>query len=503
MSSEGWDDVPPQSAEAVVTATPGRVWSEEQIKIGEWAKGSKGNAKVVARAGCGKTSSIAGVVIPNAPEAKILYVVFNKKNQLEAKDKISDPRVDVKTFNGLGFGFVRGQWRNCRPDDLVERDRIRLIEPKIPNSVIGEVLKLVGWAKNCSAEAKAAELEMVAEEKGWEAEEWESREWGIKRLAEIAKAAMDLAKEPEALGRISFNDQLWLPIVMGWVRPWWDLVIVDEAQDTNPTQKKMIEGCFRKGGRILFVGDNRQAIYGFRGADGDSLGQLGRRFSAETLTLTTTYRCAKAIVREANVEVPDLKARDGAPEGMVNELTKRALIGVVGAGDAILSRTNAPLMPICLALLKAGKRAKIEGREIGKQLLAIAEKWKARTVPEFLTGVTAWKQRKVARVLAKNLDPDIAAGQLEGIEDQASIFFAVAEDAEGVAEINQRLLTLFGEAAGDAGGIVLSSVHRAKGLEWKRVFLLGETFRREKGGEEANIWYVATTRAQQSLTWVW
>jgi superfamily I DNA/RNA helicase len=51
--------------------------------------------------------------------------------------------------------------------------------------------------------------------------------------------------------------------------------------------------------------------------------------------------------------------------------------------------------------------------------------------------------------------------------------------------------------------VVLSSVHKAKGLEWNRVFLISKTFRVTKGeDEEANIYYVAVTRAKQELVFV-
>lgn len=501
MTDTDWDDIPvleaPPKAET-------RVWSEEQLKIKEWAKTAKGNARVTARAGTGKTTTIESMIVPNAVEKKILYVVFNKKNQLEAQKKIVDGRCDIKTFNALGYGFVKQNWQNARPDDDVERDRVKAAEPGMPDRVVSEVVKLIAWAKNTEPHAERFELEELADRQGIEVEAYDASNWPSSELARVAEEAMSYALDPDDRGRISFNDQVWLPVVKGWVKPWWDLILVDEAQDMNQVQLEMIEKCYKAGGRLAFVGDERQAIYGFRGADSEAMQYLSKKFNAQELKLTTTYRCAKKIVEAARELVPDYRAAPDAPDGIV-----RTVVGSDGAlkelkvGDAVLSRVNAPLMPLCLALLKKGVPARIEGRDIGKMLAAIARKFNAQSVPDFIKKVSSWRDKKVSRVRAKALSFEAKVGQIAGIDDQADVFFALAEDAKGVTEIMEKLTTLFSDSEeGERPKVTLSSVHRAKGLEWERVFILKSTLRAEKGGEEANIAYVATTRAKRELVWI-
>lgn len=507
MSSE-WDEIggQPEEVQQVSTATPaGHRWSPEQMKIAAWAKQSKSNGRVVARAGSGKTSSIEGCVIPNAPEGKQLYVVFNRKNKEEAERKIKDPRVEIKTFNGLGYSFVRNQWKGVKPEESVETERVKIAAgPKIPWAVIGEINKLVAWAKNCEPFAGAEELIQIGLDRGIEPDWEDQKEWPLERCAQIGAKAMELAQIPGPT--ISYNDQIWLPVVLGWARAWWDLVIVDEAQDINQTQLLMIGKCVKRGGRVLAVGDDRQSLYSFRGAMQSSMETIREKFQMEEMTLTTTYRCARRIVEVAREIVPDFKAAEDAPEGVVRDLIGTGrLLEEARVGDAILSRVNAPLMPLCLGFLKRGIPARIEGRDIGKALHATASKWKARTVPEFLGAVKGWAQKKVQRVQAKGLAPDLEAGQIEGIQDQAAVFYAVAEEAKNVEEVMGRLLSLFADSSGSgpAAAIVLSSVHRAKGLEWDRVYVLATTLRTERGGEEANVTYVATTRARRELVMVW
>jgi superfamily I DNA/RNA helicase len=504
-----WDDIPQQAPVVVEQEKPKYKWSDEQLAMQNWAKNSKKNARVTARAGTGKTKSIEAMVVPAAPEKRILYVVFNKKNQLEAKEKITDPRVDIKTFNALGYGFVKQNWQQVRPDDQVEKDRIVAVAgKKIPQGVMEETRKIVAWAKNTAPMATKLELEDIAFEQGFTPEpEDEEQGWTVGKMAQVALEVLELSKMPDAQNRVSFNDQVWLPVVMGWVRPFWDLIVVDEAQDMNVTQREMIRKCYkREGGRIMFVGDDRQSIYRFRGAAQDSMGQLAAFFKTEELTLTTTYRCAKKIVELAKEAVPDYRAADDAAEGVVKTIYgTNEVVRLVKPGDAILSRVNAPLMPLCLALLKLRVPARIEGRVIGRQLAQIAAKFKARTVREFLEAVKAWAARRIERILAKDMDYEKRGNLIAAIRDQEEIFFAVADDAPNVATITMRLNSLFQDSDQcdpTRPVVILSSVHRAKGLEWDRVFMLMDTFRRQVGGEEANIWYVATTRARKELVLV-
>jgi superfamily I DNA/RNA helicase len=86
------------------------------------------------------------------------------------------------------------------------------------------------------------------------------------------------------------------------------------------------------------------------------------------------------------------------------------------------------------------------------------------------------------------------------VTDKAEALLALCEGATGVPEVQARIETIFSDVqAGKC--VVLSSVHRAKGLEWDRVFLLADTFTR-KGDEEDNVRYVAITRAKSELVWV-
>ena len=319
-----------------------------------------------------------------------------------------------------------------------------------------------------------------------------------------ALAAMELAAstKPASTG-IDGADMLYLPVRNHWLRKSWDVVVVDEAQDMNACQLLIAKGICR--GPLVIVGDNRQAIYGFAGADSGSLDRMKTELDAVELPLNVTYRCGRSIVEQAQRFVPDYFAAEGNPDGVVMSLPADKLVGEAAPSDFILSRVNAPLVSIAMSLLRAGKRTRIAGRDIGKGLVALVRKMKARTVPELLRRISAWEAKEVTRTTARfagKLDSPTYQARIDGIRDQAAMLAEIAGSASNVEEVLSRIDALFtDDGLGQAGVITCSSVHRAKGLEAKRVFVLRNTLR-ETTEEEQNICYVAITRAKETLVWV-
>ena len=464
-------------------------YSAEQKAIFAHFKSGTGNLVVEALAGTGKTTTLKAA-FEHAPEQRILYAVFNKRNQKEAEAKITDIRVDVKTLHGLGYSFIKRVWPSAKPDSDVETSRVLKQAPLAGKDEIGMVLKLIGFAKNTCVNPTASDIIRIANEQDIDLGERQDR-WVAVTLASI-----ESAKIKDTAGRISFDDMVWLPVAANMVRPWYDLVCIDEAQDMNLPQLTMARQACKPGGRVVVVGDSRQAIYGFRGAVQDGMGMMKATLHAKTLKLTTTYRCPRLVVEKAAQLVPDYKSAPEAKEGLVASINDVAMFAKVAVGDAILSRLNAPLMPLALSFLRRNIPARIEGRDIGRQLIGMIRSLKATSVPDLLKKLQAWEKKQIDRLQnAKNSEK-----RIEQARDIAATLAAIAEGAKGVSEVESKLNSLFEDTNEQSKpAVILSSVHKAKGLEWNRVFLLQETFRASKGGEEANIYYVALTRSKSEL----
>ncbi|PWT91209.1 MAG: hypothetical protein C5B54_05750 [Acidobacteria bacterium] len=283
-------------------------------------------------------------------------------------------------------------------------------------------------------------------------------------------------------------------------------ILVHNCQDMTISQLEIAQGLCK--GSIVVVGDDKQAIYDFRGADSHSLDRLKQELQAEELPLNVTYRCGKAIVAEAQRYVPDFEAHDHNPEGAITTLPVHHLVEAAEHGDFILSRANAPLMSLAMSLLHHRKRARIRGRDIGRGLISLIQKLKAYSLPDLATKLAAWKDREISRLENRYeglTDTPAFKGRVEGIRDQAAMLTSLTENAEDIPSITamiQYIEALFtDDGQGAAGVITLSSVHKAKGLEAPRVFALRDTFRTHTQ-EEVNITYVAITRAIHTLTWV-
>jgi superfamily I DNA/RNA helicase len=181
-------------------------------------------------------------------------------------------------------------------------------------------------------------------------------------------------------------------------------------------------------------------------------------------------------------------------------------VTAAGPGDFILSRVNAPLVSIAMKLLRAGKRTRVAGKDVGRGLTTLVRKMNAKSVPDLLAKIEHWRKREVARHEAqlkasKNGRRAAIEAKVEAVHDQADMLVSLTDGARSIAEVAERVEALFtDDGLGQAGLITCSSVHRAKGLEADRVFVLKDTLR-NNNVEEENIAYVAVTRAKKELVW--
>ena len=496
-----------------------RIWSAQQEAIFDFFQHGQGNLVVRARAGTGKTTTILQA-IDFAPEQKILLAAFNKRIAEELKTKLKNPRAKAQTLHGVGFGLVLRNWATRGTKLDVEDTRCFRIAMEtlgwgnIPmadgfqKKVGHAVKKIASMAKNIAPFATVSQLQDIASEYDLlpdDYEELDERGYGIGVLAEQALMTMAACARPNTHGpaTIDFDDMIFVPLRNNWVKGVNGMVVIDEAQDMNAAQLLLAQRSCAQGGRIVVVGDDKQAIYGFRGADSASLDRLKDELQAQELGLTITYRCPRKVVALAQELVPDFHAAPEAPEGVISVLFENGLPEAVQPNDFVLSRKNAPLVRLCLAVLKTSKRARIEGRDIGRGIIQLVEKQKARDLVTLEKKLAAWEQKQCQRLVAR-LGEDRAAGKCAEIRDTRSTIVSLADGLKTVAELVARVNVLFSDDGVDQ--VVFSSVHKAKGLEAERVFLIEDSFimkhPRVDRSEEANVRYVALTRSKAELVHV-
>jgi ATP-dependent DNA helicase UvrD/PcrA len=504
--------VPSKALEDKMTETATVVYSHEQIPILNWFESGSHHLVVRARAGTGKSFTIrAGVKL--APETSILIAAFSKNIQMDMESLMGPfPNGRIQTLHAVGYACIRRfrerikvEFNSNRADTLADA----VCGPRAPDAIKRLVSKLHTKGREIAPHAtKIGDLAVIQIKFECEPDEsWTAQGFDAAYVEQKALDAMELAATIQSGGTIDGSDMIFLPLRNGWLTKQFAAVVVDEAQDMTPAQLEIAMGVLFDGGRICIVGDDRQAIFGFRGADSDSLDRLKAELGAAELGLTTTRRCCQAVVRLAQTLVPDFEAHSENPEGEILELNTSKLVSAAGPGDFILSRVNAPLVSTAMQLLRAGKRARVAGRDIGAGLKALIRKLNAKSVPDLLRKIEVWSQREVARIeaqMAKVTNGRRAALQskMEAVRDQADMLVSLSDGAKNAAEVTDRIEALFtDDGLGAAGMITCSSVHRAKGLEANRVFVLRDTLR-DSNREEQNIAYVAYTRAKLSLVLV-
>lgn len=334
--------------------------------------------------------------------------------------------------------------------------------------------------------------------------------------------------------RVDFNDMIWLPVALNLPVYQYDVLLVDEAQDLNRCQHALV---MKAGCRLIFCGDPKQAIYGFAGADCESMERLEEMLKATDrgcvhLPLTVTRRCGKAIVAEAQQFVPDFEAYETNPEG---KISRRAMKGgpfpttgydsepvegyqgtpvsetgyfySVKDGDMCLCRVNAPLVSQCFKFLKAGRKANIQGRDIGQGLVSLIKKMKANSIVDLTTKLSDWYQKEVEKETSKRNPNEF---RLIALQDRYECLEYFMEDQVSVEQVVAKIESVFTDDK-ESPGVMFSSIHKAKGLEAKRVFFLeptGATCPHPMAktswakAQEFNLRYVAITRAIEELVYV-
>ena len=254
------------------------------------------------------------------------------------------------------------------------------------------------------------------------------------------------------------------------------------------------------------MGDPRQAIYAFRGADSASMANIkSLKTDWIELPLNTTFRCPQSVVARQWDHAPQYVAAPSNPKGEIIHLTNQpwTWAHVPTGTTAVLCRNNAPLVSMAFKLIREGIGVNMLGRDIGRGLSNVCKKLcKDLTTPlaDFLPLLTEWKDRELS-LAEVNQD----ANKAEGVTDKFECIIAVAEAKKPatLSDLVQELSFLF---AKDSGLVTLATGHKSKGLEWDNVIHLDpwripSKYAKTKSEieQEQNLRYVLETRTKHTL----
>tara|TARA_R100000008_G_C3581703_1_gene168989 strand:- start:68 stop:1537 length:1470 start_codon:yes stop_codon:yes gene_type:complete len=478
--------------------------SPYQQNVFNFIKNGSGNAIVEAVAGSGKTTTIIQSLSFIPRGKSVLFLAFNKSVVNELKTKV--PRhVEVATYHSVGFRAIRFALRGRRIN--IDNDKVYNIIKTINfkdrqefGIYAGAIKQLVSLCKSygfgildtCPSMNEIAEHHDLFNRYP-DALDFETLKKHV--IYVIAKARKQTSS-------IDFDDMIYMPMVINASFKRYDYVFIDEAQDTSHVQRFLLNKMLKYNGRLVAVGDSSQAIYGFRGADSNSMNAIKEDFNATSLPLSISYRCAKAIVTKAQTVNDQILPFEKNPEGEVRfQATYQP--SDFGSKDAILCRNTAPLIDMAFSLIRNGISPNVLGRDIGKGLASLCNKWKRITkVDALLEKLGSTYQTAITKA---NGDES----KVTALNDQIATIKIFANECPDnrVSTLVSIINNFFSEAPDNR--ITLCTVHKSKGLEWHKVFLLDPDkfqpcwVRMDwQRVQERNIEYVAITRAKEELVYI-
>ena len=479
-----------------------------QVAVFYFIEEGTGNAVINAVAGSGKSTTLVEALKKIPPHQSVLFLAFNIAIVEELKIKVGKmPNVSIYTLHGLGSMTVnRSLW-----EVEVNGDKYKAFIHKmdaqgflIPEADL-EPAERKEFKQNIFQLIDLCRINLINDKD--RARELADKH-GITLLSNEIKYAFraikwGLQNEEE----IDFTDMIFFPLIKKMRVQQYDWVFIDECQDLNACQRELFLKCLKPNGRFIAVGDPQQAIYGFAGADVESFNILKNLPNTASLPLSVCYRCDEEIIRLAKTIVPHIEARENAHKGIID---RKAVLSDVQDGDMILCRLVSPLVDVCMGYIKRSIKAYIKGGDIGVNLVRMIQ----NTNREYMEDVMHVLEKELAKIAvkyAKSTGCELAEAKdseaYKNYDDKITAISIIAEDIPRSSSVVNRILSIFNDKA---QGICLATIHKSKGLECDRVFILcpdkmmlDRAMQIEWMAEqEANLVYVAYTRAKHYLGFI-
>ncbi len=528
-----------------------------------------GPVVVLAGAGTGKTRAIThriayGVATGEHEARRSLAVTFTARAAGEMRGRLRELGVEtvaVRTFHAAALRQLRYFWPRLSgqafPDLLPSKIRVVAEAASscgvaVSQAVLRDLSSDIEWAKV----SELTPRDLLTDPRGAE------RDWAIDP-ADVARVYSAYDDLKARRGRLDFEDVLLVtvgalqtrPDIADEVRTAYRWFTVDEFQDVNPLQRRLLDLWRGDGDDLCVVGDVSQTIYSFTGATSDYLVNFHREFpGAAEVRLVNCYRCTEPIVTLANSVIAQaptaatLRLRSTRPAGAVptvsitdDDVDEAAAVadrvrqyldeGAAARDIAVLFRINAQSAEIEAAMSARGVPVMMRGAERFFDRPEIREaitRLRGAARAGEATGPLGLEVRSVLRAAGWTQDPPVGGGAVRERWESLSALVSLADDHPAmdvsalVAELDHRAQS---QHAPTADAVTLASLHSAKGLEWETVFIIGcsegllPLRHAQSGGagrdaqpagddtsdvdEERRLFYVGITRAKDNLHLSW
>lgn len=503
-----------------------------QSAIFDAVKYTNDSLLIQAVAGSGKSTTIVEASKMISKDKLCLFLAFNRSIKEELEERLPN-HFSVSTMNGLGHGAWARHARGVKlhKGKVYDILKSRHVTKKFGQAFTGKnrrvVSEIVSMCKQlCIVPKRLPQrglgylsvevLDAICEHYGIDIADTHKapKKAKLEEIAAVQASNRENVKKVYKLANfvlrenikktkvIDFGDQLYLPVINRVPFKKYDIVFVDEAQDISDIQRVMIKNSLKPNGRLIVVGDSNQAIYGWRGANADAMQTFKEQFKLKELPLSISYRCPKEVVELAKEIVPDIECSDNAIKGAVVEYGEyeTSFMNPFKPKTLVVCRNNAPLVKCALHLLSIGKSCYILDSTIPNNVRKVLSEIKPSSLGDLTRRLDDYENYKIKSI--KDQDP---YGAISFIKDQCDTvrYFLDMENIQHLDDIED-FLDEFDKR--DENAVMLTSVHKAKGLEADRVILLDRHLIPSKHAkkswqrnQEDNLLYVAITRAKKEL----
>jgi len=540
-------------------------YTEEQKQIFEFVKSGTGHGIIDAVAGAGKTTTIMASAAHVSPGQRMLFCAFNKAIAGEIGAKFNQQgmqQVMTRTIHSLGWHLLNNfsttgkkpELEEYKYNKLLKTDKMqerleecyrhiitinRLDPDKTYDTHNQYSIKSLLYRVNERLVDINQKFRATLCEDTFEKFRILVMHFGIFNSIEAAKADFDqelewyyeahrlLLNEGNAMAKRSmitdFTDMLYLPYL--WqLEPAhkYDFIFIDECQDLSQSQLVIALKHAKKTARILSVGDPQQSIYGFTGADIESFEKIRKITKARELPLTVCFRCPQQVVSLAKDIREDIKGSKSYP-GIVKEIRPDEVVGLARPGDLIISRIKAPLVVLVFAFIDKNIKVHIpeeEARDFIQELRFLFNpKEREVSIQHSEAAFEMLKEQVVKRneyKIRKNAERIVSPMERELIIEHEIAYLhkrldflhkKVVKWVTDCPTMEQIFHKIKAYISAPNDSIRLSSIHRAKGLEEDRVFIIDypklpyshPEIKDWQIVQERNLKYVAITRAKEAL----
>lgn len=489
-----------------------------QKEILKFAKEGIGSCYINACAGASKTTMLENILYQIKASDKKLFIAFNKSIVDEMRNRVDGvDNLKITTYHSLGYSILRENFPD--KDFIIDEDKYNNFLRHNINSLskFGETKSLGNsihtYITNIIHLIDYSRYYLTANVRG------------IKKMADqyglnIVRDEVNVCKKILEWGRdnidvIDYTDMVWLvnEYNLQTKKYLYNIILVDEAQDTSIMQQELISRCKKRGSRIFIVGDEHQSINIWCGADMNAINRMCDD-NFEKYKLPISYRCPKKIVELAKQYSPNIENENNAIDGEINY---NVSLSSPLHGDMVLCRNTAPLIEYYLRLLSYNKKVYVKGGEdIAKKFNELIDYSDTNYIDnncEIGTGLIPKLYEDllncINRLIENGYDIDGALhhGSVINKYDDINAIKVLSANLITCEELKNKIRTIFNDRSND--GIILSTIHKAKGLEADNIFILCPSLLPSKFVKkeweikaEEHLTYVAYTRSKKTLNFM-